>query len=62
MDALKQMVANLDEAIEHEYLADLGYTENYKILVQERQLLLRSIRKLEALERKRVSAYGKIRK
>ena len=55
------MVANLDEAIEHEYLADLGYTENYKILVQERQLLLRAIRKLEALERKRVLAYGKIR-
>lgn len=62
MDVLKQMVANLDEAIEHEYLSDLGYTENYKILAQERQLLLRAIRKLEALERKRVSAYGKIRK
>lgn len=62
MDALKQMVANLDEAIEHEYLADLGYTDNYKYLVMQRQVLLRAIRKLETLERKRIASHGKIRK
>ena len=60
MDYLKQIVTNLDEAIEHEYLAGYGNTANCKNLVQQRQVLLRAIRKLENLERKRVARHGKI--
>ena len=52
LEKLKQMLNELDEAIEHTYLLDHSYTKFHLALVRKRKAIKRAIREFERANRR----------
>lgn len=51
LETLKRIKAELDEAIEYEYLNDRAYLRHYRILEKRRRIVVKAIRRLGRLRR-----------
>ena len=51
IETLKRIKADLEEAIEYEYLNDRAYLKHFRILQKRCRIVTRAIRKLERLHR-----------